>query len=290
MTADPHQSDEQTRTASATYLPAAHYSYDQLAELYNQARTDYIVPMPMNGRRMAEYVRMYDVRLDESLIARDPSGADAGICMMGVRDRRVWVTRLGIIPERRGLHIGRDLTLALLDRGRALRATHVQLEVIEGNAPAHRLFISLGFVERRGLLVIRRPPAPSPGLDPAIGVIPLSDEVIAVCLGSRRDVPSWIDESASLLNGGGLVGWQIGTPDGRTGWIVARASAFQLSHIVFDSPDVQFTGLLLATLHSQAPRLDTNLENLPVDHPHWAAFQGLGYVESFRRIEMLMRL
>ena len=35
-------------------VPAAQFSIEELTDLYNQTRLDYMVPMPMNPARMAE--------------------------------------------------------------------------------------------------------------------------------------------------------------------------------------------------------------------------------------------
>jgi hypothetical protein len=42
----------------------------------------------------------------------------------------------------------------------------------------------------------------------------------------------------------------------------------------------------LSHLHHQYPRLDTHIENIQVNDPHLPGFYKMGYVESFRRIEM----
>lgn len=289
LTRSPHISGDD-RAPSISFIPAASFSSETLAEIYNQARTDYIVPMPMNARRMEEYMRFYDVAPDCSFVAQDEQGAPLGIGMLGLRGDRAWVTRLGVLPDQRKLRVGSRLMLALLDAARAAGARNVQLEVIEGNQPAHALFVKLGFEETRRLLVVRRPPAPPSDPDHAYAAEALDEASIAVCLAARRDHPSWLDETPSLHNAGDLRGWRLTHADGRSGWIVYRAAGLQLSHHVIDSPDCDTTLALLLALHRAHPRLDTKLENLPADHPHWAAFQQMGYVESFRRIEMLMRL
>lgn len=285
----PHLSGDD-RTPAISFVPAAAFSAETLADVYNQARADYIVPMPMNARRMEEYIRFYDVALDRSFVAQDEKGAPLGIGMLGLRGDRAWVTRLGVLPDQRKLRVGSRLMLALIDAARAADGRTVQLEVIEGNQPAHALFTKLGFEETRRLLVVRRPPALPTNPDPAYSPELLDDTAIAACLEARRDRPSWLDESASLLNAGNLHGWRLNHVDGRSGWVVYRAAGLQLSHHVIDSPDCDTTLALLLTLHRAHPRLDTKLENLPADHPHWKAFQQVGYVESFCRIEMLMHL
>ncbi|MDQ7034150.1 MAG: GNAT family N-acetyltransferase [Anaerolineae bacterium] len=140
-------------------VATSQYNYDDLAAIYSNARTDYIVPMPMNGKRMQEYVTAYDIDLDLSIVAIDPLDDEPnGICMLGVRENRTWITRLGVIPERRRRKSGEFLLRAELEKSIQYNKDLVQLEVIVGNEPAHYLFTKLGFRETRELLVIRRPP------------------------------------------------------------------------------------------------------------------------------------
>ncbi|MCK6577385.1 MAG: GNAT family N-acetyltransferase [Anaerolineae bacterium] len=276
--------------AQSQFIPATAFDFDRLAKIYSDARTDYIVPMPMNGRRMQEYVRFYDVALDSSFVAVDSSSTATGVGMLGLRKERAWITRLGIMPAERRNRVAQEMVTRLLDAARQRSATCAQLEVIEGNEAAHRLFLKFGFADHRRLLVIRRPPGPIAAPVAGGSVEYLDAEAIDACLAARRDTPSWIDDTASLQNAGGLHGLRIVMPDGRSGWIVYRAAAFQLSHFALDAPDPEVAVQLLSSVHSQHPQMDTKVENLAADSPFWAAFQQVGYVESFRRIEMLMML
>ena len=51
-------------------IPAERFSMQELTELYNQTRVDYLVPMPMNADRLAEYIRDFDIDLAHSCVAR----------------------------------------------------------------------------------------------------------------------------------------------------------------------------------------------------------------------------
>lgn len=42
-----------------------------------------MIPMPMNAARLAEYVRIYDVDLDHSLVAVTRDGQMLGVAMLG---------------------------------------------------------------------------------------------------------------------------------------------------------------------------------------------------------------
>ncbi|MBZ0277810.1 MAG: hypothetical protein K8I60_16810, partial [Anaerolineae bacterium] len=81
-----------------TARPTSAYSYKELADIYNQTRTDYIVPMPMNARKMEEYVKSYDVDMNASIVVYDHENELAGLGMLGIRGDRAWITRLGVIP------------------------------------------------------------------------------------------------------------------------------------------------------------------------------------------------
>jgi len=270
---------------------ASQYSYDQLADIYNQARVDYIVPMPMNGKRMAEYVRDYDIDLNASAVALNSENQELGVCMLGIRADRAWITRLGVIPERRGRHIGQFLTELMLENAKALGARRVQLEVIKGNEPATRLFYKLGFEPVRDLMVVRRPPgAPSEQLNIASAEIePLDSAQIAALLHEYEQTQhaAWTEEAISLRNSGNLRGFYAALPNAERGWLIFQRLPFQLTHFVFggalSEPVVQ---ALLYHLHKTHSAQDTKVENLPTDHPAWRVMQRFGYLEVFERIEM----
>ncbi|MBC8170933.1 MAG: GNAT family N-acetyltransferase [Anaerolineae bacterium] len=293
MAARPLSVPESSPELNSSILPATQYTHEQLASIYNQARVDYIVPMPMNAKRMAEYIHYYDIDLSASFIALNDERLETGIGMLGVRGQRSWITRLGVIPERRGKHIGLYLMANLLETSFFRGIKQVQLEVIQGNEPAYQLFLKLGFQHIRELLVIRRPPG-VPELDPtqeAAQVTWLDEPQIPAYLAQRHEPCSWIDESVSLLNAGSLRGIVVELPDGETGWVVFQRMAFQLMHFAL-SPNITPAALQAALyhIHKTFASQDTKIENLPVNSPVWQVFQAIGYFEVFRRIEMHVTL
>jgi ribosomal protein S18 acetylase RimI-like enzyme len=276
-----------------TFVSASAYSFDELAEIYNQARVDYIVPMPMNGKRMAEYVRDYDIDLNISTVARDHDGLEMGVIMLGARPNRAWITRLGVIPARRGSRVGQRLVELMIEASLRRGLRHIQMEVIRGNAPAYSLFRKLGFEDVRELLVIRRPPSPTAPLVQVEGAqaIPLEGDEIMACLQKRGDDPAWTEETRSFAHMEGLKGLRCALASGESGWAVYQRAPFQLMHFVFSpdaSPDLHQA--LIYHIHKLNPLHDTKIENLPASHPAWQVYQRMGYVESFRRIEMRLTL
>lgn len=274
-------------------VSTSQYNFTELADIYSRAREDYIVPMPMNARRMEDYVTAYDVDLASSFVAMDTEDDEInGICMLGVRDDRTWITRLGVIPDRRRRRSGLFLMEAEIEASQRLGKDFVQLEVIKGNDPAHRLFTKLGFEVTRELLVIRRPPgAVDPSLVPKMTIEPIEGEKVFHLLEKREAGAAWTEQTASLRNAGKMLGLCVTLPDGEEGWIVFQKTAFQLSHFVF-APDISdaMMSALLAAVHTTYNMQDTKVENVPVLHPTWQAYQKFGYVVAFGRIEMLLTL
>ena len=69
----------------------------------------------------------------------------------------------------------------------------------------------------------------------------------------------------------------------------SKSQKFTLTRFIYKTETgnpVQMAYAFLSHLHQQYPRLDTQLENIQVNDPHLPAFYQMGYVESFRRIEM----
>jgi ribosomal protein S18 acetylase RimI-like enzyme len=278
--------------SSVKLLPACQFTYEELVAAYNQTRVDYIVPMPMNAARLSEYVHNYDVDMQASTVAME-GGQILGLAMLGVRPGHAWVTRLGVLPVKRRRGTGQLLMEHLIARSRRLGAPYVTLDVIKHNDPAYYLFLKLGFRDVRELLVIRRPPGPLAIAADSYSLEVLNYRQAVELLRRRRDAPSWLDETASLENAGGLAALRVELANGDWGWLVYQETIFQLSRLVLqtESGDLHRVALaLLHALHTCHPALDTKNENLSVDNPHWPAMQEMGYLESFRRIEMRLDL
>ncbi len=287
------QKSKVASSSDRSFVSASSYSFEQLADIYNQTRIDYIVPMPMNSKRLADYVRFYDVDLDISTVVLNKSQSPIGLIMIGIRGDDAWITRLGVLPEQRGNGIGQDLMEISIDKLREQSIHQIQLEVITGNEPAYRMFLKLGFEVNRELLVIRRPPKLiGTNLLPKDAVVAaLDSEAIARCLKNREAQIAWTEATASLLNTQALNGIHLTLPSGEIGWLIYQLAAFEVTHVVL-SPGASQEMIrgLIYQLHKQHPMHDTKIENIPREHEAWQEFQKLGYLEVFSRIEMFKAL
>lgn len=281
-----------TPETTVDLIPASAFSFEELTEAYNHTRVDYLVPMPMNAARLREYVETYDVDMDCSVVAVDGNEV-LGLAMLGVREDRAWITRLGIIRSKRRSGTGWRLVTHLIDQARKKNAAYIIIEVIKNNVPAHNLFRKAGFHETRELLVLRRPPGP-PKLEAPAGEIKTLGYPEAIhLLRNRSSTPSWLDETESLLNAGNLAAFYAILDDGSKGWLVYQNTVFQLGRLVIQTDEgnpISVGRALLYHLHCVHSAQDTKTENLPKNDPHWPAFKELGYLEVFDRIEMVLPL
>ena len=271
---------------SIKLIPAENYTIEQLTDAYNQTRVDYMVPMPMNAARLSEYIHLYDVDLNKSLVALE-DGKIVGLGMLAIRSNRSWITRLGLITDQRGKGIGQALMEGLLENTDDLGIEQNMLEVITGNIPAHNLFLKLGFKEQGVLLILRR--APAQLLKPPSKLYWMDRGDAVYCLNQRPGFQAWTNQTESLARAKGVSGFHIYTPSSGHGWIVFQRTLFNLSRLMFgteggDPAEIMLE--LLKHLHSLYPNLDTYTENIPVDDHRLPALKELGYFEVFRRIEM----
>lgn len=272
-------------------IPASRFTIDELTGIYNQTRVDYMVPMPMNAARLAEYVKSYDVDLDHSMVASE-SGELRGVAMLGVREDRTWITRLGVIPSTRRGGIGEALMRSLIEQSAALGIDFTMLEVIKNNTPAHQLFFKLGFYEVGELLILRRSPTmhTKPLIEPVVADARRLERYEALDLvGYDRGTQPWTNQSESMSNAQDISGLHLTLQDGSQGWLVYQRQKFTLTHFIYKTEagnPAEMAYAFLSHLHHQYPRLDTHIENIQVNDPHLPGFYKMGYVESFRRIEM----
>jgi ribosomal protein S18 acetylase RimI-like enzyme len=280
-----------------TSLPASQFSLADLAAIYNETRADYIVPMPMSPARLAEYMAVYDVyAAASSVIVEDD--VPVGLGMLGVRPGQAWITRLGVSPKRRRAGAGRLLMEQLVAQAEARNVGAVWLEVIKGNAPAHRLFSEFGFRTTRELLVVRRSPVTERA---AIGsaaaeiesVVSLTRDQALALLDKRQERPNWLNETASMRNADQLEAVLVRCRGGGEGWASFDVGKFLLTRVVVEvlqGEPARIAAAILQAVHQRYPRKDTFIENVAADDPKWPGFQRVGYFDAFRRIEMVKRL
>lgn len=262
-------------------IPASAYPLDVLADLYNRARADYLVPMPMTPESLSSYNTRHSVDLSASLVV-ERAGQLIALALLGLRGNRAWLTRMGVVPGARRDGVGRALVEGVLMTARLAGATQAQLEVITENAIAQRLFRNLGFEPVRSLLVFERPA----GFPAAFGPLPdrLLTSIEARELLERTGIgyaPSWLEEAASLRRARRLAG--IGLDQAA---LIYGEDGGMLTPVVLCGADEVTGPALLAAFHAQWPEHRAFKENIPEGHRQAEWFAIAGYRLSFTRLEL----
>ena len=271
-------------------LPASQFTTEELTHFYNQTRVDYLVPMPMSVDVMAEYIHDFDVDLEHSPIIQDEETKDfLGLGMLGVRDDKTWITRLGVTPASRKRGAAAAIMNVFFEASKELRAKKTILEVIKNNIPAQTLFEKNGFNKTKELVVLRRAPL-RPPLSPEGHITWLYRKDALKALRSYPHSLTWINALTSMENASMFQGFALELKDGTKGWLVYRHKKHSITHFVFHTErgnPVKMARNILLYLHLQHHRMDAYAENFSADDPHLPAFFDLGYFEAFRRIEMI---
>lgn len=273
-------------------IAADQFTIQELTELYNQTRVDYLVPMPMNSDRLSEYIHDFDVNLRLSCVAQTTDKEVLGLSMLGTRNNIGWVTRLGVLPAARRTGAGSALMEHMIQNAHDSGIPEIHLEVIKNNEPAYHLFRKNGFEETGTYLVMRRAPLPITET-PTGKVYWLNFEDALKKLSTYPRHLTWINAYNSMRNSPNTEGVCIEMPDGSSGWLVYRNTKFTLrstlSHLIMHTEQgdpLKVGTQLLTHLHTSHSHHDTYAENIHENDPHRTAFETLGYFSNFSRIEM----
>lgn len=278
--------------AAISYHAISEVDFDAFTTAFNRAYSDYLVPIVMTPPAFRALIERDDLDLNESVAALDGK-VIVGTGLLGIRDRFGWIGGMGVIPERRRQGIGRQMMRYLLDRARRRDLAHVDLEVLEANEGAYTLYRELGFDDRRYLLTLDR--TPTEIAEPPSPIFQVEKRPTAELLrhyADFHDIPNcWQRALPSLqalaphihswaaLENGQVVGYAVGWANEYTVRLIDIAASPQTDRVAA-------ARALLAHLHRQNPDAHGNSYNIAEDDPVLPAFTALGYITSFRQIEM----
>lgn len=268
-------------------IPASQYTIKELVEIYNQSRKGYLVPMQMTAPELEDYIFTYDVSLEHSVVAR-VNGIEAGLGMLGIRQNRSWITRLGVNKQFRGEGVGKALFCELIKISDQLGIKTNILEVIDGNEKAHNLFRKQGFKFNRQLLILNHKNRTR--LEIENNFKPLNQASILRYLRSRKSSPAWTNDTETYRNLEDVAGFRMDCGKEGQGWLIYQLTGKNLKRITFginNGNPVYVTARMLDHLHALHPQMPACAENIPASHPALPAFESTGYQVDFRRIEMI---
>lgn len=281
--------------AALSFRTARELSDQEMGALFTRGYEGYFTPIVLDAAAFRSMVTTNDIDPSASRVGW-MGGEPVAFAMLGVREARGWIGGMGVVPEARGQAFGRAAMEAVLEAARALSLTSVDLEVLEQNQPAARIYEALGFTDRRWVDVLVRAPAPLP---PASGPpCPTVDLAVAECLACHAGVhgarPPWQRDLPSLVH------WAprlraIGVRDGDrlAAWVIYRVDGLRLNladvALAAGAPPERLEGTLRALLAAH-PECTLTLVNLPADDPAGDTLRRLGAAARFRQREMTLAL
>lgn len=136
---------------SLEFRPAIDFDYTILADAFNRAFEGYVVTFRFDARALESRARPESWDLAESFLAfRDEDLA--GALFLARRGRMSRVAAMGVTRTARGRGVGRAMMQHAIATARARGDHELLLEVIESNAPACRLYESVGLTSTRRLV------------------------------------------------------------------------------------------------------------------------------------------
>jgi ribosomal protein S18 acetylase RimI-like enzyme len=265
---------------------AAEIPIEELVDVLNRAYEDYPVPMHVDAGTIAFMQDAMDVVPERSCVALR-EGVRIGVVMLAVRGDTGWVGGMGVIPAARRAGVGELLMHALIREAAEAGVRRLQLEVLEQNIAARRLYEKLGFAVRRRLEVLA---LEGPGQPPALLALACAprDARRRIVAARRQDEP-WQRADATLdrLDVSSPALRALTTPGGDAVYRVAdgRASVLQL-HATSETS----AGILLDTMRSRDGVRMLRYLNVPDDDLAAAAMRKRGAVCSAAQFEMGLTL
>ncbi len=131
-----------------TLYQASSVSLAELATVFNQAFSDYLIEVYFTRDSLREYVKRHGLDMDASLVV----GADGllvGLLLSGSEAGTTWNAGMGVHPNWRRRGLGSDLLDEWLAISREAGLERALLEVIKQNLVATNLYRSRGFREVR---------------------------------------------------------------------------------------------------------------------------------------------
>jgi ribosomal protein S18 acetylase RimI-like enzyme len=178
-------------------------SWDELAPVFNEAFSDYAVPMVMTPDSLASMQRRRGYVAEASFGAYDGSRL-VGFVLTCLEGDRAYNSGTGVVPSHRRGGLARELVETVIAR---VPATSYVLEVLEANTRAHALYLATGFVETRRFAVwtFDQPGAPAQSApdnaapDTAVHDLHTIEAPDLVAIAAHADVElSWQNSLASL--------------------------------------------------------------------------------------------
>jgi ribosomal protein S18 acetylase RimI-like enzyme len=269
------------------FTTALDYSFVQLTEMHNISFSGYFFPAEMTPESTASMYRVYQVAPQHCVVMHTEEGAFVGFAKLALRGSRAWCAGFGLAPAFRGKGLGKLLAAPMIEEARKAGAATLQLEVLEQNTAAFRLYSSVGFVVTRQLVGLQLAAASLPPITSTLSPTPVTlDSPLPSIIAQRQ--PDWEHELPSILatNYQALV---IADSHGhQAGLIYQRAG--EIVRVLSSTPSASTTPAEMAALLTAAASGAQTIQiyNEPEGSTSLHLYRALGFQEFFRQREMLL--
>jgi ribosomal protein S18 acetylase RimI-like enzyme len=290
---------------SLALVAADQLSTPQLVEAFNHTFEGYSLPITQTVESLSAMIEADDIQLQASLVARAPDGEYAAIGLLAVRGVRGWVGGMATAPSWRRQGVGARLLQRLLTRADSLGLDTVELEVLEDNTAAHKLYQQAGFNDVRLLSVFRGPLAAgskttpmgkSEDEMPAPVILEVESRMVLQDFERFHQVPAaWQRQSAALIHlAPRLQGLALSTTAGLQAYVLTMPTPQGYMVMDFGSQDqsylhrVQHAERLLNHLVAGSPNSAVQVINVPPGDALGDALNHLGCQVLLRQWEMVV--
>lgn len=248
-----------------SFEPLLHRSPADISEVLNHAFEGYIMPANFRPELVAYMVRNDAIDLMASRIVLR-NGKPAGIGLIARRGDRSRLAGMAVVPDARGQGVGRRLMEHLLAEAAERGEQAMELEVIEQNTAAVRLYERVGFKQLRRLVGFVAEPnagAAAAGLQEA----PLMEVAAKVLASGWPDLP-W------QISGGTLAQYTHPAKGYRLGPALAVLSGCE-------RPTVTIQAIIVEPEHRRQGHATRLLQALQAEYAHKSWRVPIVYPEEF---------
>lgn len=272
-------------------ISAAAIPFDRLVQAFNDGYAGYLLPVQVDELELRHHIQRYDIDLNASCVTTQ-AGLVTGVGLLAVRNKRGWVGGLGVHPDYRRQGIGRELMHTLIEQGRALGLSTIQLEVLEKNDAAHRLYLNIGFADVRKLHVLTYDPSPqSHSPTAAIESCPIQ-QALQLHQAYHKVATPWQRGYESLMKSDTAQAWMIPGPSQPPAYVMGLvfSDTLHLLDLACAPGHEEALKSLIAQLHQQYPEAKGRIVNIAENEPGCSVLTALGWQIALSQYEMALPL
>jgi GNAT superfamily N-acetyltransferase len=253
----------------------------ELASVFNQAFSDYLIDVYFTRDSLREYVHRHGLDLDASLVVAS-EGYLVGLLLSGSDGKTTWNAGMGIHPSWRKQGLGTELLDEWLAWARGTDHQRAILEVIKQNLVATNLYLSRGFRQVRAYQGFEGRPTWSRG--PQLNPEHVEEVGVQDLLPTYRKGHSWQKRPDVLLR---LDNFAVLRTTSGEGYLIFE-SVGGLMYIYDATPNKAGQALLEHSVRREVPRL-LRIVNA-IDLVEEDFYRGLGFRPWIRNVEMVLAL